>query len=231
MLERYRLNELGAEERAKVEAALASDATLKVRLEALETDDRAVLAAHPPARVAASIRARAEAEVAPRRSFFPVLAAVAAAAVVGVVVISQPVEDEVRFKGDGPSLHLFRLVEGTPEKLADGAKVKPRDVVQVAFELSGARHLVVVSVDGAGQATRHWPASDDTTAPAAFKRLPQSFELDDAPGFERFFLVTSDTPLDVKALLASARRAGRVGTFEAPAATQVRSFLLDKATP
>lgn len=227
MLERYRLNELAPAERARVDAALAADPSVRERLAALEADDRAILAAHPPARVAASIRAQPR-QPQKRRAWLVPVFVLAAAAVVAVVM--PRAEDDVRLKGD-TALRLFRLTGDTPERLDDGAKVKPHDVVQVAFELSGAKHLVVVSVDGAGQSTRHWPSADDTTAPDAFKRLPQSFELDEAPGFERFFLVTSDAALDVNALLSAARSAGRGGALQVPPGAQVRSFLLDKASP
>jgi hypothetical protein len=117
--------------------------------------------------------------------------------------------------------------------LSDGAQVKPHDVVQVAFDLQGAPHAVVVSVDGAGNATLHWPApgTNDTRTPAGFKALPQSFELDEAPGFERFFLVTSQTPLSPPALLDAARRAAREGSLVVPPGADSRSLLLVKGAP
>jgi hypothetical protein len=226
MLERYRLNELDAADRARVDAALAADPSVRERLDALEADDRAILAAHPPARVAASVRAQPRQPA--RRSWL--VPALALATVAVIAVVTPRGEDDIRLKGE-TALRLFRLAGDTPERLDDGAKVKPHDVVQVAFELQGAKHLAVVSVDGAGQATRHWPSTDDTTAPDAFKRLPQSFELDEAPGFERFFLVTSDAALDVNALLAAAKSAGRTGALTIPPGAQVRSLLLDKVSP
>ncbi|MCP4157377.1 MAG: ActD protein, partial [bacterium] len=36
--------------------------------------------------------------------------------------------------------------------------------------------------------------------------LPNAIELDDAPGFERFFFITSTTPIDVPALLTTAEK-------------------------
>jgi hypothetical protein len=36
-------------------------------------------------------------------------------------------------------------------------------------------------------------------------RLPSAYELDDAPGFERFFLIASDRPFEVAPVLEAAR--------------------------
>lgn len=233
MLERYRLGELSGADHAKVAAELAADEALRARLSALVEDDAATLAAHPPGRVAARVTLTA----APpeRRSvarFLVPAFALAAALTVGIVVLNAPpVEDEVRFKGDGPSLRLFRLAGKDPERLADGARVKPHDVVQVAFELSGAKHLVIVSVDGAGQTTLHWPLDGNTQPAPGLKALPQAFELDEAPGFERFFLVTSDAPLPVADVLAAAKGSGRTGPLPLPASATQRSVLLDKVSP
>ncbi len=236
MLERYRLNELSAADRARVEAALATDESLRAQLEALKTDDAAVLAAHPAHRVATQVKVRGSLDSTRDErgsSWTRPAFALMAVTVLGIVGLRalRPTEDEVRFKGDGPSLRLFRLAGEQPERLSDGAKVKPHDVVQVAFELQGATHLAIVSVDGAGHATLHWPADGNTLVAPGFKVLPQAFELDDAPGFERFFLITSDKPIVVTEVMSAAERASRSGPLSLTAPLTVRSVLLDKVTP
>jgi hypothetical protein len=70
---------------------------------------------------------------------------------------------------------------------------------------------VVFSVDGRGSVVLHYPsnASDSTAlSPGGAHALPFSYELDDAPGFERFFLVWSDNPIPVDAVLAAAKNLG-----------------------
>lgn len=232
-LERYRLGELSEADTKQVAAALAGDATLRERLAALESDDVATLRAHPPSRVAERVRltARDAGSLTPKRAPWMMPAfALAAAALVGVVVWQlQPppsTEDVVTMKGD--ALRLFRLTNSEPERLEDGARVKPHDVVQVALELEGAKYAVVVSVDGAGGATLHWPHGPDARTPPNFKKLPESFELDEAPGFERFFLITSNEPLSPEQLYAAVKQAGRTGTLSIPAAATQRSLLLQK---
>lgn len=235
-LERYRLGELPADELARVSQALAADPTLRARLEALAADDVATLSAHPVEQVAQRVAARAAQAPKPARSGWrvPALATAAALALGVVALLAVPGAqdaDDVRLKGAAPTLRLFRLGAAGPERLDDGAAVRAHDVVQVSVEPAGALHLAVVSVDGAGQATRHWPTGADTRVPPGFKVLPQAFELDATPGFERFVLLTSASPIDVEGALAAVRTAGQDAALALPAGTTQRSFLLRKVSP
>src|SRR5215831_15505456 len=92
-------------------------------------------------------------------------------------------------------LHL-RMYRKTPngavERLHNGAFTRAGDRVQVAYTASEARFGVVLSIDGRGDVTWHLPPG--YPGPAARlgsgveTTLPWSFELDDAPGFERFVM-------------------------------------------
>lgn len=235
-LERYRLGELSATEAEAIRTALETDPALQARLQRLADDDAATLAAHPPRRVALAIHERATQPTAAARRpwLMPAVAFGLAAAlltVVGVGLSTRTDDGDIRLKGDGPSLRLFRLADPAPERLADGAKVKAHDVVQVAFDHAGAKHLAIISLDGAGHTTVHWPLDGNTATPLDFKALPESFELDAAPGFERFFLITSDQPLQLGELLSAVQAAGRSGQLAVPKAATQRSLLLEKVSP
>jgi hypothetical protein len=240
MLERFLLGELDAPTTRRLEAALAAEPALQARVDALRADSLATLAGHPPelvARVVARRLAAAPGRRHPwRLALLPALAG--AAGLLWVTLAPGPAApgDDLRLKGDGPTLSLFRLGPAGPERLVDGTSVRRGEVVQVAFDLAGQRSLVVVSLDGTGSATLHYPPGDDARAPPGLKALPQSFELDDAPGFERFFLVTSDRPLSALEVLAAARRLGqtagaRGGPLPVPEGATVRSVRLDKVAP
>ena len=61
----------------------------------------------------------------------------------------------------------------------------------------GGRFGVLLSIDGAGHVTLHLPESAARRRRADAQgeiRLPSAYELDDAPAFERFLLVTSAAP-------------------------------------
>ncbi|MCU0696593.1 MAG: hypothetical protein MUC96_08700 [Myxococcaceae bacterium] len=235
LLERYRLGDVTPEQRQRVDAALSADPTVRARLEALEADDAATLAAHPPMRVAASIRAVAAAPAEGRRApaWWPV-AAVLAAGVVAVVAWPGPVEDDVRTeKGAGVSLTLFKLTSQGPTALADGVTVKPGDVVQPKFRLDESGHAVLVSFDALGQVTVH--AAPTQRLEVGTVTTDRSFELDASPGFERFILVVGPSPISLEAVRA---RVASVATSSDPRraplglpGTTERSFTLLKETP
>lgn len=238
MLERYLLEELDAANTQRVAAELGSSSELKARLEALEADSRRVLAQHPPELVEKVVARRLGSLERQRRPAWRLatLTVAGLAAVLALVLVPRAAEDDVRLKGGGPALHLFRLGRSGPERLGDAATVRPHDVVQVAFELAGKPQLVVVSVDGAGGATLHFPLDGDAHPPPGFKALPHSFELDDAPGFERFFLVTSEAPLSPQDILEAARRLARgpspkTSPLTLPPGASASSVRLDKETP
>ncbi len=125
-------------------------------------------------------------------------------------------------------------------RLQPGAVVAPGDVVQVSYVAAGHRYGVVVSVDGRGSVTLHHPPRlEDVPKVRARGENPLShaFELDDAPGFERFFFVTaSGEPPDPGVVLEAAHRLARGGLVAArseplplPNDLAQTSFLLRKA--
>ena len=65
-------------------------------------------------------------------------------------------------------------------------------------------------MDAEGSVTRHfpWPGADTRLARPGAAPLPRPFRLDDTPGWEVFYAVTSDRPLDVDAIVAAARSGG-----------------------
>jgi anti-sigma factor RsiW len=215
-IERYRLGELPAEETAVVKEALAADADSRARLDELVADDARVLEAHPPHLIATSIRARLDAESSavspsspvPLRLVGALAAAVCFVALLPAVVERRP-EPETRLKGLAPSLLVFRESAPQPEPLAPLSSAHEGEVVQLAYQAAGKRYGVVISIDGRGHVTRHLPRTGqqaarlETGAPVP---LPEAYQLDDAPGFERFLLVTGDEAFAVDAVMRAAER-------------------------
>lgn len=214
-LERYRLAELPPDQAARVSQALAADAASRDKLDELSADDARILASHPPRVVAAAIRARIDSSSSmpsPSGSRAPLLSALAVAACLLAVLplaFERRALPETRIKGLAPSLLLFRESAGRPEPLVSSATARADDVVQLAYQAAGKRYGVVVSIDGRGQVTRHLPRTGDRAAnllPGGPVALPEAYRLDDAPGFEHFFLVTADGPFPVDVVVRAARR-------------------------
>ncbi len=223
LLERIALGELPPEELARARARLLEEPDGAARLAALEADTAATLARHPPAEVARQVASQARRLQArwerPARRFPFAAALVPALAAAALVVHRQRAE--------------------TPEALEDGARVAEGDVVQVAYVAAGRAQGVILSVDGRGTVTLHAPEAGDTSVrlgASGAHPLPGAYALDDAPGFERFFLVTAEAPFTVEEVLAAARSLAshpeaRTSPLPLPSRYTQASFLLEKSSP
>ena len=227
LLEKYALDELAPAARADLERRLNDDPAAQARLAELRRSNAEILAAYPPEKAVADIERRARREAAerqatPRKSlvrFAPAFATLAMAAVV-VLILKPPVTppqgdantklEAVRLKGLKPSLLVFEKPAAgeKPRALKDGATVRAHAVLQIAYVAAGKPHGVVVSIDGRGTATLHQPsaASEPAKLEPGQVSLPNAYELDDAPRFERFFFVTATAPIDVAQVVTAARK-------------------------
>jgi anti-sigma factor RsiW len=253
LLERIALGELPPEELALARAHLLAEPEGAARLAALEADTAATLERLPPAELARQVASRArvhrvEKEALSRR-FRPAFALVPALTAAALVLLvgprpSTPVGDEARLeetrvKGLEPRLVVHRQRAEAPEALVDGARVAEGDVVQVAYVAAGRAQGVILSVDGRGTVTLHAPEAGDTSVrlgASGAHPLPGAYALDDAPGFERFFLVTAEAPFTVEEVLAAARSLAshpeaRTSPLPLPSRYTQASFLLEKSSP
>lgn len=145
-----------------------------------------------------------------------------------------------REKGLRPQLRLYRLRNKQVERVRAEQEARAGELLQVGYVAASRPYGMVLSVDGAGALTLHYPeeASGSTTLKTAGEvRLPHSFELDDAPEFERFFLVTSSQPfkpelvMEAARSLASSPTTARSGTLPLPAGLEQTSLLVRKVKP
>jgi hypothetical protein len=225
LVEQLALSELDEQAAARVRAALGSNDALA----RIEASNREVLADYPPERVAAEIRRKLElsGKPAPSHAWIPWLLAptmVAAAALVWISVRDEPTTlathveilddgapEQTRIKGGvEPHLVIDRRTAAGHERLVADQIVRPGDLLQVSYVPAGRRHGVIVSLDGANAVTLHHPEAPGVT-PALGEGseipLAHSYELDDAPGFERFVFVTRDgVPPTVDEVMRAAER-------------------------
>jgi hypothetical protein len=121
-------------------------------------------------------------------------------------------EDATRIKGTDTRIFIYRKKQGGAEMLADNSRVSEKDLLQIAYFSAGDPYGVILSIDGRGTVTLHYPASlaADTRIDNNRKKLLSSaYELDDSPGFERFIFVTSRKPIDVRAAYRAAETLAR----------------------
>jgi hypothetical protein len=251
LVEKVHLGEATPAERALV----AADADASARLAALPAADAAFFAQHPVDDTVRAIEARARVAAArhnaePRRSWSlgTLVAPLALAAVALMfVVIAQDPEGRAKQHDPGPEvttakgtprLLVYRQREAGAERLVQGSVALPGDRLQVSVLGAGTREGVIVSVDGRGAVTLHWP--EQATGSARMKsgehRLPHAYELDDAPRFERFFLVTTEGQADVGAVVGAAEQLAAAGAADAqplvlPKGYEQTSTLVRKVAP
>jgi hypothetical protein len=126
-----------------------------------------------------------------------------------------------RVKGLKPSLTLYRKGPQGTEVLADNTAARAGDLVRVAYQAAGHAYGVIVSVDGRGGVTLHLPRSGPRAArlePGDRVLLQAAYELDDAPRWEKFYLVAGDAPFDIEPIMAAAREAAAAAGDEGPPA-------------
>lgn len=225
LIERYLLGEVTEEERRLVEA----DPTALSRVDRLREQDEEILRTFDAGSVAREARARR----AMRRGLGWAAGALALAAAASLALLSSPTADPVRARGGEPELLVYRRSEGLAVAVASGDAAAPGDTVQLAIVRGDAPHGVVVSIDGAGAVTLHFPTDGDTELTDSTLVLDHAYRLDDAPSFERFFLVTSDSPVEVDAILHAARalsgtERARTAALEVPEGLRQRALLLVK---
>ena len=229
MLERYLLDELPRKKRRQLEKELEQNPALRAELENLRIADRQILSTYPADRMIPEILKRAaltkRIPAAPRRWRWTWVAAPALALALFLLVILPPIlqrrlavpensrpEDYIGMKGSGPvslsapGLQIFRGGNGEPLQNGDGARAG--ELLQVAYVPGGQTHGVILSIDGGGSVTLHFPDKiDGDTALQSDRRifLANAFELDQAPRFERFFFITAKEPLPTATVLEKAR--------------------------
>jgi hypothetical protein len=186
-----------------VARAITEDPTLRARVDAIEASNREILATHSPRVAASVIRERFAAPRLPsaawvRRAFAVAASLAVVGAGLGVLRLREGGIDapaETRIKGLTPHLGVFRQTPAGVEALADGSLARDGDLVQLTYQAAGRRFGVILSIDGRGVVTVHHPRDGRQAArlvPGQAVRLPSAYRLDDAPGWERFVLVTAE---------------------------------------
>lgn len=227
MLERYLCGETTTREKMAIETAYEHDPEVREALDGLRASTAEILSEYPAAEVAREIELRTHLrnteKTMPAAKRFTsinirwIAAPLGTCAVLAVVVClslavwrgnRQSVIVE-RVKGRHPYLTVYRKTQNGFERLHDRSVVEPNDRIQIGYVAAGKKYGMIFSVDGNGVITVHYPAGETVNDSATKLEtngehlLPESFELDAAPRFEKVYFITSDdSPIAVRKLLA-----------------------------
>ena len=123
-------------------------------------------------------------------------------------------DTDVRLKGLQPTLQIHRVTDAGAQELAPEASAHQGDRLQLSYIAGEDRYGVIFSVDGRGTVTVHMPLSGNQAVALSKDGatiLGSSYALDDAPAYERFFLVTSTEPFALSTVTAAANQLAHSG--------------------
>ncbi len=205
---------------------------LKEALRDLEKSDDEILEKYRPADMAAAIKAKHErqsndngSDEIPfgRRFGSRILLPAAAAAVLALAVIlpltlREPAGNGLeltRFKGAAETqLKVYRASGSGTESLDSGSIAREYDLLQISYRTGEPEFGMILSVDGRGVVTRHYPEETENAGrlqSGGEQYLPFAYELDDAPAFETFYLITADRPFSAEEVMDVTSEAAAAG--------------------
>ena len=115
---------------------------------------------------------------------------------------------------------MYRRTADGSEALAAHQSAAAGDLIRVGYRAAADTYGVILSIDGRHAVTLHLPA-DERQPAARLERgrmmlLDAAYELDDAPRWECFYLVTGERPFDVVRVVEAARQAARSADRDPP---------------
>ena len=217
-----------------VKQRLLQDPAVRRRLEELKAENRRILDEYPPEEMAKAIRNReglewrsrhAESErtarIAPGAARLRRLVPAASFALLvlagGVLLVTrgpaffapQSQSAQTRLKGGAAHLNVYMKTDEGPRLLEEEDRVAEGSTLQLGYVAGTSEYGTIVSIDGRGAVTLHFPLSPVTGATLEGEGevlLPFAYTLDDAPDFERFFFVFSKRPFSVETVLEAAEK-------------------------
>lgn len=227
-LERYALGELPAAEMKSLAQQIAQEPQAARQLADLQAGTADFLERNDPSsaakRIAAMASARESVALEKPLSWIwkpvAVLATLALATYIGTSIMTSdisnlepvqlaqivPPDSGIRVKGLQNRIELWQKSGDSIAMILDGAKAVQGDLLQIRTQVGHKCFAAVLSLDGRGNWTTHLPESGlqaVTMEPGTSGFLPFSYQLDDAPRYEVFWLVTADSPFSVDSLVKS----------------------------
>lgn len=260
ILERYVLGELPQEELKRIDLLLAGDEALHEKVESIRRSNEQILLHYSPDEAARDVALKVHTDktayrvqqiAGTRMPWYLFAKPVMAAGAVLLVVIAitpflilhinrQSGYERTRAKGLSPYLTVYRRHGEHSERLGNLDSATVGDVIQVGYVAAEKKYGVILSCDGRGVVTLHYPASDTGSTRLDNNGevlLPTAYELDDAPLFEHFFFITSDfsiAPTNVRMAIEKFLHEQKTGKpdvlLDIPASWGQYSFVLRKGS-
>ena len=214
-LERYLLGELPESEMAALQKHEAEDEIFAARVAEMRLQGKRFVAENPFAALEERIEAAGGVEnraVAPRNTLWLKVAAalVIALGIFSAVVLNRNVDtfdsqnasmevamadmdNGTRIKGMQASLEVWKKTGDSAVQMVNLGNASEGDEIQLRYRVPQKCFGMLFSMDGNGTITMHMGEGNKAIElePGKMTTLPFAYKLDNAPKFEKFFLLTS----------------------------------------
>ena len=118
-------------------------------------------------------------------------------------IIQNSLPASERAKGSS-SIFLYKKNNDAIMRLKNEAIATEGDCIQITYIAAGAKYGSIISIDGNGYLSQHYPEYGNKAYEldnGGEIPLDYAYQLDDAPDFERFLFITSDSSFDIRKLI------------------------------
>ena len=220
-LERYLLGELPESEMAALQKREAEDEIFAARVAEMRLQGKRFVAENPFAALEERIEAAGGVEnraVAPRNTLWLKVAAalVIALGIFSAVVLNRNVDtfdsqnasmevamadmdNGTRIKGMQASLEVWKKTGDSAVQMVNLGNASEGDEIQLRYRVPQKCYGMLFSMDGNGTITMHMGEGNKAIElePGKMTTLPFAYKLDNAPKFEKFFLLTSQKAFEI----------------------------------
>jgi hypothetical protein len=230
IIEKLLLDELPDDFSESKKQALLENPYVIKRMEELKRSNEEILNTYPAGKTVENIKLRLKNESnvirfdnqeRKRKNFSKFLYTLSAAAVLMAALaftyifnnqfVPGNTAETTRIKGS-TELRIYKKLNDDTVKLTDNSTVHENDRLQLRYIAVEKEYGMIFSIDGNGYITIHYPenilannsAKLDNSGKEVY--IANSYLLDDAPEFERFFFITSDTEFTEELVRESAEK-------------------------
>ena len=220
-LERYLLGDLPEGEMQALREREACDEIFAARVREMREQGERFLAENPFSAIEDKLENAERSEILPNRSFNTLWLKVAAALVIALGVFSAVVlnrnvttyegsgtsmevaladtDNGTRIKGMAASLEVWKKTGDSAVQMVNLGDAFEGDEIQLRYRVPQKCFGMLFSMDGNGTITMHMGEGDKAIElePGKMTTLPFAYKLDNAPKFEKFFLLTSEKAFEI----------------------------------
>ena len=219
-VERYLLGELSEEEMAALQKREAEDEIFAARVRAMREENARILADNPFAALESKLDAADTVEDS-GKSVYGMWLKVAAALVIMVGIFAivasnrnvatyergnasmevamAETDNSTRIKGMQASLEVWKKTGDSAVQMVNLGEAREGDEIQLRYRVPQKCFGMLISMDGNGTITMHMGEGNKSVElePGKMTTLPFAYKLDNAPKFEKFFLLTSQNSFEI----------------------------------